>query len=127
MRKIVNSDLLIKKWEPTGLLRHADNPKIMAYCLEYTVNTTLETGVNERSSIIIPIVFKVINKIKPITRRESRVIVKDVMDRFPNFMLNNYNVIDDLMSITGVDWEAEMCRLFVEEYLKIYENNKSIR
>jgi hypothetical protein len=127
MRRIVNSNTLIKKWDPIGLLIHTDNPKIMAYCLEYTVNTTLESGINEHSSMIIPIVFRVINKIKPTTRRESRVIVKDVMDRFPSFMLDKRGVIDDLKFFNSMDWEAEMCQLFVEEYLRIYENNKSIR
>jgi hypothetical protein len=49
------------------------------------------------------------------------------MERFPSFMLDKRGVIDDLNFLTSMDWEAEMCQLFVEEYLKIYENNKSIR
>ena len=49
------------------------------------------------------------------------------MDRFPSFMLDKRGVIDDLKFFNSMDREAEMCQLFVEEYLKIYENNKSIR
>lgn len=127
MRRIVNSNLLIKKWDPIGLLIHTDNPKIMAYCLEYTVNTTLESEISENNGMIIPIIFRIINKIKPRFRHESKIIIKDIMGRFPSFMLDKRGVIDDLKFFTSMDWEAEMCQLFVEEYLKIYENNKSIR
>jgi hypothetical protein len=127
MRRIADSNSLIKKWEYIGLLKYAQNPKIMAYCLEFVVKTLPESDVNNYNALILPLVFRVINNISPKFRRECRVIIKDIVGRFPNFMLNNYNTIDDLMSVAGLDWESEMCQLFVEEYLRIYENNKSIR
>jgi hypothetical protein len=126
MRRIADSNSLIKKWEYIGLLKYAQNPKIMAYCLEFVVKTLPESDVNNYNTLILPLVFRVINNINPKFRRECRVIIKDIVGRFPNFMSNKYENIEDL-KVYGLDWESEMCQLFFEEYLKIYENNKSIR
>jgi hypothetical protein len=110
-----------------GFLDCAINPKMMAYCLEYSAKTLLDSGLYENNGMIIPIIFRVINNIKPRFRHDSKIIIKDIMERFPSFMLKSQCLIDDLKFFTSMDWEAEMCQLFVEEYLKIYENNKSIR
>jgi hypothetical protein len=45
------------------------------------------------------------------------------MKRFPSFMLDKRGVIDDLKFFNSMDWEAEMCQLFVEEYLIEYEDS----
>ena len=127
MRTLKDNNSLIKKWEYTGLLEYAQKPKMMAYCLEYSAKTLLDSGLYENNGMIIPIIFRVINNIKPTFRHDSKIIIKDIMERFPSFMLDKRGVIDDLKFFTSMDWEAEMCQLFVEEYLKIYENNKSIR
>jgi anaerobic ribonucleoside-triphosphate reductase len=127
MRTLKDKNSLIKKWEYTGLLEYAQKPKMMAYCLEYSAKTLLDSGISENNGMIIPIIFRVINNIKPRFRHDSKIIIKDIMERFPSFMLDKRGVIDDLKFFTSMDWEAEMCQLFVEEYLKIYENNKSIR
>lgn len=123
MKKIVNSNLLIKKWSNLGLLEYANNPKMMAYCLEYSAKTLLESEISEHNGMIIPIIFRVINKIKPRFRHESKIIIKDIMERFPSFMLDKRGVIDNIKSFYTIDWEAEMCALFTEEYLILYENN----
>jgi anaerobic ribonucleoside-triphosphate reductase len=127
MRTLKDNNSLIKKWEYSGLLKYTQNPKMMAYCLEYSAKTLLDSGISENNGMIIPIIFRVINNIKPTFRHDSKIIIKDIMERFPSFMLDKRGVIDDLNFLTSMDWEAEMCQLFVEEYLKIYENNKSIR
>jgi anaerobic ribonucleoside-triphosphate reductase len=127
MRTLKDNNSLIKKWEYAGLLEYAQKPKMMAYCLEYSAKTLLDSGISENNGMIIPIIFRVINNIKPTFRHDSKIIIKDIMERFPSFMLDKRGVIDDLKFFTSMDWEAEMCQLFVEEYLKIYENNKSIR
>lgn len=123
MRKIVNSNLLIKKWGNMGFLECANNPKMMAYCLEYSAKTLLESEISEHNAMIIPIIFRVINKIKPRFKHESKIIIKDIMERFPSFMLDKRGVIDDIKFFNAMDWEAEMCALFTEEYLILYENN----
>jgi hypothetical protein len=127
MRTLKDYNFLVKKWGEMGFLDCAINPKMMAYCLEYSTKTLLDSGINENNGMIIPIIFRVINNIKPRFRHDSKIIIKDIMERFPSFMLDKRRVIDDLKFFTSMDWEAEMCQLFVEEYLKIYENNKSIR
>jgi len=127
MRTLKDNNSLIKKWGKMGFLDCAINPKMMAYCLEYSAKTLLDSGISENNGMIIPIIFRVINNIKPTFRHDSKIIIKDIMERFPSFMLDKRRVIDDLKFFTSMDWEAEMCQLFVEEYLKIYENNKSIR
>jgi len=126
MRTLKDKNSLIKKWEYTGLLEYAQKPKMMAYCLEYSAKTLLDSGISENIGMIIPIIFRVINNIKPTFRHDSKIIIKDIMERFPSFMLDKRRVIDDLKFFTSMDWEAEMCQLFVEEYLKIYENDKTI-
>ena len=123
MRTLKDKNSLIKKWEYAGLLEYAQKPKMMAYCLEYSAKTLLESEISENNGMIIPIIFRVINKIKPRFRHESKIIIKDIMGRFPRFMLDKRGVIDDLKFFTSMDWEAEMCQLFVEEYLILYENN----
>jgi hypothetical protein len=127
MRTLKDYNFLVKKWGEMGFLDCAINPKMMAYCLEYSAKTLLDSGISENNGMIIPIIFRVINKIKPTFRHDSKIIIKDIMERFPSFMLDKRRVIDDLKFFTSMDWEVEMCQLFVEEYLKIYENNKSIR
>ena len=127
MRTLKDKNSLIKKWGEMGFLDSAINPKMMAYCLEYSAKTLLDSGLYENNGMIIPIIFRVINNIKPRFRHDSKIIIKDIMEIFPSFMLDKRGVIDDLKFFTSMDWEAEMCQLFVEEYLKIYENNKSIR
>jgi hypothetical protein len=96
---------------------------MMAYCLEYSAKTLLESEISENNGMIIPIIFRVINKIKPRFRHESKIIIKDIMGRFPRFMLDKRGVIDDIKFFNTMDWEAEMCALFTEEYLILYENN----
>lgn len=123
MRTLKNSNLLIKKWSNVGLLEYANNPKMMAYCLEYSAKTLLESEISEHNGMIIPIIFRVINKIKPRFKHESKIIIKDIMERFPRFMFDKKGVIDDIKWFNAMDWEAEMCALFTEEYLILYENN----
>ena len=123
MRTLKNSNLLIKKWSNLGFLECANNPKMMAYCLEYSAKTLLESEISEHNGMIIPIIFRVINKIKPRFKHESKIIIKDIMERFPRFMLDKRGVIDDIKFFNAMDWEAEMCALFTEEYLILYENN----
>jgi hypothetical protein len=123
MRTLKNSNLLIKKWSTLGLLEYANNPKMMAYCLEYSAKTLLESEISEHNGMIIPIIFKVINKIKPRFKHESKIIIKDIMERLPRFMFDKKGVIDDIKCFNAMDWEAEMCALFTEEYLILYENN----
>jgi hypothetical protein len=123
MRTLKDNNSLIKKWEYCGLLNYAQNPKMMAYCLEYSAKTLLDSGINENDGMIIPIIFRVINNIKPRFRHDSKIIIKDIMKRFPSFMLDKRGVIDDLKFFNSMDWEAEMCQLFVEEYLIEYEKS----
>jgi hypothetical protein len=127
MRTLKDSNFLVKKWGEMGFLDCAINPKMMAYCLEYSAKTLLDSGINENNGMVIPIIFRVINNIKPTFRHDSKIIIKDIMERFPSFMLKSQCLIGDRKFFNSMDWEAEMCQLFVEEYLKIYENNKSIR
>jgi len=123
MRTLKNSNLLIKKWGNMGFLEYANNPKMMAYCLEYSAKTLLESEISEHNGMIIPIIFRVINKIKPRFKHESKIIIKDIMERLPRFMFDKRGVIDDIKFFNTMDWEAEMCALFTEEYLILYENN----
>jgi hypothetical protein len=123
MRTLKDNNSLIKKWEYSGLLKYAQNPKMMAYCLEYSAKTLLDSGINENDGMIIPIIFRVINNIKPRFRHDSKIIIKDIMKRFPSFMLDKRGVIYDLKFFNSMDWEAEMCQLFVEEYLIEYEDS----
>jgi hypothetical protein len=123
MRTLKDYNFLVKKWGEMGFLDCAINPKMMAYCLEYSAKTLLESEISEHNGMIIPIIFRVINEIKPRFRHESKIIIKDIMERFPSFMLDKRGVIDNIKSFYTIDWEAEMCALFTEEYLILYENN----
>lgn len=126
MKSLKDTSSLIKKWECSGLLEYANDPKTIAFCLEYAVTILPESDINQHNGMIIPLVFRIINKIKSTSRRENRKIVKDIIDRFPLFMERNKKIINDLKCFQSIDWEAEMCELFVNEYLLIYEINKTI-
>lgn len=117
MRSLKETSSLIKKWERFGL-EYSNDPKMMAFCFEYTVKLLPESEISINDGMIIPIIFRVINKIKPIFKRESRKIVKDVIDTFPHFLEGNINII----KVSGMEWEAEMCALFTDEYLLKHEN-----
>lgn len=127
MRSLKNHNSLVNKWSKLGFLDCANDPKMMAYCLEYSCKTLPGSGINEHNGLIIPIIFRVINKIKPRFRCESKIIIKDIIERFPSFKLENDEYVNNIKSYYHIDREAEMCALFVDEYLIIYENNKSIR
>lgn len=127
MRTLKDRNFLVKKWGEMGFLDCAINPKMMAYCLEYSTKTLLDSDINEHNGMILPVIFRIINNIKPTFRGECKIIIKDIIKKFPNFVLENKSIVDNIKSFYNIDWEAEMCQLFVEEYLKIYENNKSIR
>lgn len=127
MKSLKNDINLEEKWGKIGLLEDANNPKNMAFCLECAAKMLCESEISEHNGMIIPIVFRVINGINPTNKRESRKIIKDVLETFPSFLLNNKDIISNLISFSTIDWEAEMCALFTEEYLRPYENNRTIR
>ncbi len=126
MRSLKDGNLLVKRWEKIGLIEYSYNPKMMAYCLEYATILLPDSNISEYNGMIIPLVFKVINRIKPKFKSKSRVIVKEVIEGFSTFIQENRYLIQDIMQFQSFDWELEICRLFTEQYLISYENNQTI-
>ena len=125
--KDYNYNHLLIKWSKMGCLESANDPKIMAYCLDYSCRVLLKSSISKHNGMIIPIIFRVINKINPTSRHVSRGIAKDIIEKFPRFMERNRGIISDLMYYQNIDWEVEMCQLFADDYLLIYENNRTIQ
>lgn len=122
MRSLKETDDLVKKWEPIGLLEYPDNHKMTAYCLEHAVKLLDTSSINGYNGMIIPIVFRIVTKINLSTRREAREVVKMIIEEFSSFFNENRYLIQDIMTFSSIDWEVEMCQLFSKQFLYKYEN-----
>jgi hypothetical protein len=99
---------------------------MMAYCFEYATILLPDSNISEYNGMVIPLVYRIINRIKPKYKSKSKSIIKEVIEGFSTFIRENRYLIQDIMQFQSFDWELEICRLFTEQYVISYENNQTI-
>jgi hypothetical protein len=117
---------ILNKWGKTGILDNSVNKTTMAIACETAVRILIgynsEVSVND--GLIIPLIFRIINKINPIGKFMIRKITKDIIRQYPVLKLKYRNQFE--YQLIGIDIECHMLDLITEQYLLDYENNKSI-
>lgn len=121
--KNINDDDIIKKWEEYGLLVGVVNKRILSHSLECSIEliSGINSGISQHNGLIIPIVCRIIRRIDPKTKSESRRIIKKIIQSFPIFLQNNSEIINQLRGFNQIDVEYEVCSLFEDYFVRNYE------
>jgi hypothetical protein len=110
-----------KKWEKTGILTSAKNPKMISFCFNYCVKLLPESDISVHDGTILPVVYRIIDYLNISSKEKNKKIIKNILIDYPIFIKDNKNVFEDLSFIPGFDRELQMCKLFSENFILKYE------
>jgi hypothetical protein len=118
-------DELVEKWVNSGLIEGLPEDIKIHAALSYEKVAQILIGDEEElgdflTTAIFPVIYRVCKtglKIKNLP---------DLIEKFKQFIIDNEGVLHDVYGVSSADIEAEMCKIFSEDYIEWVKDNPEL-
>ena len=116
---------ILQKWIKIGLIEGLPEDIKIHAALSYEKVAQILIGDEEElgdflTTAIFPVIYRVCKTCLKIKN------LPDLIEKFKQFIIDNEGVLHDVYGVSSADIEAEMCKIFSEDYIEWVKDNPEL-